>query len=242
MEQIGIFNKPKKMNVLVACEESQRVCIAFREKGHNAFSCDIQECSGGHPEWHIKGDVLKVLNGRCAFITENGETHEIPGKWDLIIAHPPCTDLCVSGARHFERKRADGSQAESIEFFAKFLDVDCERVCIENPVGIISGNYLLTYFPELAEKYNLPRQYSQIIQPYYFGDCEKKTTCLWLKGLPKLEPTNIVEPNIKEYICKDGKIARFSEAMVKTEKGMPRAKTRSRTFKGISRAMAEQWG
>lgn len=254
MEQIGIFNKPKKMNVLVACEESQRVCIAFRDKGHNAFSCDIQECSGGHPEWHIQGDVLSILNPTkipletegwhtkgIKFTTTDGKEHFVI-KWDLIIAHPPCTDLCVSGARHFERKRANGSQAESIEFFAKFLDVDCERVCVENPVGIISGNYLLTYFPELAEKYNLPRQYSQIIQPYYFGDFEKKTTCLWLKGLPKLEPTNIVEPNIKEYICKDGKIARFSEAMVKTEKGIPRAKTRSKTFEGIARAMAEQWG
>ena len=102
--------------------------------------------------------------------------------------------------------------------------------------------YLLTYFPELAEKYNLPRKYSQIIQPYYFGDCEKKTTCLWLKGLPELKPTNIVEPNIKEYKCKDGKIVRFSEFMNKTENGIPRAKTRSKTFEGIAKAMAEQWG
>lgn len=107
----------EKMNMLIACEESQRVCVAFREKGHNAFSCDILPCSGGHPEWHIQGDVLPLLNGRCCFTTMDGTEHQIDGRWDLIIAFPPCTHLAVSGARHFEKKRADGRQREAIEFF-----------------------------------------------------------------------------------------------------------------------------
>ena len=114
------------MNILVACEESQEVCKAFREKGHNAFSCDVQECSGGHPEWHIKGDVIKLLNGGN-FITMDFKRHIIK-KWDLIIAHPPCTHLCVSGARHFEEKRKNGQQELAIKFFIKFLDCNCEKV------------------------------------------------------------------------------------------------------------------
>jgi site-specific DNA-cytosine methylase len=229
------------MKVLIACEESQRVCIAFRERGHNAFSCDIQECSGGHPEWHIKGDVLKVLNGRCVFTTENGETHEIQGKWDLIIAHPPCTHLCVSGARHFEKKRADGRQREGIELFCQFLKADCDKIAIENPVGIISGEYIKKHFPDIAEKYGLPLKPTQIVQPYEYGDPHKKTTCLWLKGLPDLVPTNIVEPKLVKYTCKNGKVVTFSEYMIKFE-GEERAKHRSKTFIGIAKAMAEQWG
>ena len=137
------------MNVLIACEESQEVCKAFRAKGHNAFSCDIQECSGGHPEWHIQRDVLTILNPKYHgnntldsiwFITSDGSCHEVP-KWDLIIAHPPCTDLAVSGARHFERKRKDGSQQRSIDFFMRFTDIECDKVAIENPVCIMSSIY-----------------------------------------------------------------------------------------------------
>lgn len=122
------------MNVLVACEESQEVCKAFREKGHNAFSADLQKCSGGFPKWHIVGDVLPLLNGHCVFITQSGKMHVV-NEWDLIIAHPPCTDLSVSGARWFEEKRANGSQRKSIEFFAKFLELNCKKVVIENPIN-----------------------------------------------------------------------------------------------------------
>ena len=213
------------MKVLIACEESQRVCIAFREKGHEAYSCDIEPCSGGHPEWHIQDDVLKHL--------DKG--------WDLIIAHPPCTHLAVSGARHFEKKRQDGRQAEAIEFFCKILNANCEKIVVENPVGIISGDYIPKHFPELAKKYNLPIKHSQIIQPYEFGDPSKKTTCLWIKGLPNLKPTNIVEPELITYICKNGKKATFSKDYC-IGTGKNRGCSRSKTFEGIAKAMAEQWG
>ena len=148
------------MNVLIACEESQRVCIAFRERGHRAFSCDLQECSGGHPEWHIKGDVLPLLNGNCIFATESGEEVEISGKWDLIIAHPPCTDLCVSGARHFEKKRIKGTQESSIKFFKNFVEVNCDKVVIENPVGIIGGDYIKNIIHNIRIFQNAPRLYN----------------------------------------------------------------------------------
>lgn len=246
MNQINIFESSNpyskgKMKVLIACEESPAVCRAFREKGHLAFSCDLQECSGGHLEWHIRWDALSLLNGNCTFLTCDGAIHKIEGKWDLIIAHPPCTHLCVSGARHFEKKRADGRQREGIELFSQFLKADCDRIAIENPVGIISGNYIKEYFPDLAEKYGLPIKPSQIVQPYEYGDPHKKTTCLWLKGLPDLKPTNIVEPKLVKYTCKNGKVVTFSEYMVKFE-GEERAKHRSKTFPGIAKAMADQWG
>ena len=235
------------MKVLVACEESQRVCIAFRERGHEAYSCDIIECSGGHPEWHIQGDVLPLLNGHCAFQTADTHTHTQSGKWDLIIAHPPCTDLAVSGAAWFERKRADGSQEKSIEFFCKFLDVDCDKVMIENPVGIISGNYIKQWFPEIAQKHNLPRKPSQIIQPWQFGDNYEKTTCLWLKGLNPLYPSVVEKPELEWFEWTDGKTGKkkrqpkwFADAWKLSPK--ERARVRSKTFPGIARAMAEQWG
>lgn len=151
------------MKVLVACEESQAVTIELRRLGHEAYSCDIQACSGGHPEWHLKHDVIPLLSE----------------KWDMIIAFPPCTDLAVSGARHFAKKRADGRQQRSIDFFMRFVNADCPKIAIENPIGIMSSVY---------------RKPDQIIQPYQFGDHARKSTCLWLKGLPKLEPTDIVDP------------------------------------------------
>lgn len=169
------------MNVLIACEESQEVCKAFRAKGHRAFSCDIQECSGGHPEWHIMDDVLPLLNGRTSFTTMDGQEHQIDDRWDLIIAHPPCTHLAVSGARHFAAKREDGRQREAIEFFCQFLEADCDKIVVENPVCIISGSYLKEHFPDLAEKYNLPKKPAQMIQPYEFGERARKKTCLWEK-------------------------------------------------------------
>lgn len=201
---------------------------------------------GGHPEWHIMQNVLTLINGNCTFKTTDGETHTVNGKWDMIIAFPPCTHLAVSGARHFEKKRADGRQRDGIEFFCQFLIADCDRISIENPVNIISGEYITKWFPGLAEKYGLPIKATQRIQPYEFGDETKKTTCLWLKGLPKLTPTNIVEPKIRTY--KGG--ARFGVGIgeVYNENGKtisyndPRtAKARSKTFPGIAKAMADQW-
>lgn len=234
------------MNVLIACEESQRVCIEFRKRGHNAFSCDIMECSGGHPEWHIQGDVLPLLNGHCDFETADGKWHYQQNKWDMIIAFPPCTHLAVSGARHFEKKREDGRQREGLEFFLKFFDADCEHVCVENPVNIVSGEYVKTWFPDIAEKYQLPIKPIQTIQPYMFGHPTSKKTCLWLKGLPVLWPTEVVEVgDVREFTLKRGKNAgkkvRFSDWYNRTEDG-DRAKHRSKTFPGIAKAMAEQWG
>lgn len=230
------------MRVLVACEESQRVCIEFRKLGHEAYSCDIIPCSGGHPEWHIKANVLPILNGNCDILTDDGVWHKIKGKWDMIIAFPPCTHLAVSGARHFEKKRADGRQREGIEFFCQFLNADCEKIAIENPIGIISGDYIPKFFPDLAKKYNLPRKQSQIIQPYEYGHSSKKSTCLWIKGLPLLQPTKIVEPDLVQYQCKSGKIVTFSRHMVQGFENGERAKSRSKTFAGVAKAMAEQWG
>ena len=204
------------MRVLVACEESQRVCIAFRNKGHEAYSCDILECSGGRPEWHIQDDVLKHLN-------EN---------WDLIIAHPPCTYLTVAANKYYNVEKY-GEKAEkrlkqrqkAIEFFMKFTDLKCPRVCIENPIGVMSSYYCKP---------------TQIIQPYQFGHSERKATCLWLKGLPALKPTNIVTPDIIKL--KSGKTdSRLHYETLKLPAD-ERAKMRSKTFEGIALAMAEQWG
>jgi hypothetical protein len=184
------------MKVLIACEESQAVCIEFRKLGHEAYSCDIQDCSGGHPEWHLKTDVTGLLKSN----------------WDLVIAFPPCTDLAVSGARYFEEKRKDGRQQASIDFFMQFANY-AGIIAIENPIGIMSTLY---------------RKPDQIIQPWQFGHGETKSTCLWLNGLPKLEPTDIVEGREQKVW------------------GMPpsknRAKLRSKTHYGIARAMANQWG
>lgn len=219
------------MNVLIACEESQAVCTAFRERGHNAFSCDIQACSGGHPEWHICGDVLPLLNGNCFYNTMDDHYYRLDGKWDLIIAHPPCTDLAVSGARWFPVKRKDGRQQASIEFFMKFVNAACDRIAIENPIGIMSSIY---------------RKPDQIIQPYQFGHHIRKATCLWLKGLSKLVPTDIVDPGeidkngftiggaLQAARDENGKIIRWNDPRT--------AKARSKTFPGIACAMAEQWG
>lgn len=245
------------MNVLVACEESQRVCMAFRERGHNAFSCDIQPCSGGHPEWHIRRDVREILNPvvykngvsryGIPFVTECGERHDIQCRWDFIIAHPPCTDLAGSGARHFAKKRQDGRQRNSVEFFCCFLVADCHRIVIENPVGIMSGNYVKEHFPDLAEKYGLPLKPMQIIQPYQFGDHARKATCLFSVGDVKpLVPDNIVDHG---EIVGNGFSVGASLNYARDENGKilswndPRtAKIRSKTHPGIARAMAEQWG
>ena len=218
------------MNVLVACEESQRVCIAFREKGHNAFSCDIDPCSGGHQEWHIMQDVLPLLNGRCSFKTMDGIEHSIDGKWDMIIAHPPCTYLSNAGARwlYADGKLNEERYAKGIDgkkFFMAMLNADCQRIAVENPIP--------------SSIYDLP-QYTQIIQPYQFGEPWSKKTCLWLKGLEPLQPTSIVE-NYKPY-CSSGSYSKTHEPKYKgaSRKGGS-AKSRSKTFHGIAKAMAAQW-
>ena len=184
------------MKILVACEESQAVTIELRKLGHEAYSCDIIECSGGHPEWHLQQDVTPLLKE----------------PWDMIIAFPPCTHLAVSGARHFEQKRKDGRQQQGIDFFMMFADSDCPRVAIENPIGIMSTIW---------------RKPDQIIQPWWFGHGETKATCLWLKGLLRLVPTDIV----------DGR----EQRVWKMPPSEDRAKLRSKTFPGIAKAMAEQW-
>ena len=220
------------MNILVACEESQRVTIEFRKLGHNAFSCDIIDCSGGHPEWHIKQDVLPLLNGNCSFKTVDGVLHTIDGKWDMIIAFPPCTYLTVTGNCWFNverygekaiRRYKDREQA--IKFFMSFADANCDRIAIENPVGIMSTEW---------------RKPNQIINPWLFGDAFEKKTCLWLKGLPELTPTNIVDiPPRKKFDSGKTMPSWYAEAwhLPKEE----RAKPRSNTFSGIAKAMAEQW-
>ena len=205
------------MKVLVACEESQAVCKAFRERGHEAYSCDIVPCSGGHPEWHLQQDVLPLLKE----------------KWDMIIAFPPCTYLTVTGNRWFNIDRY-GEKAiqrhkerkDAIDFFMAFANADCEKIAIENPVGIMSSEW---------------RKPNQIINPWQFGDAFEKKTCLWLKGLPELKPTNIVEiPPRKRFDSGKSMPSWYAEAwhLPKEE----RAKLRSKTFPGIARAMAEQWG
>lgn len=234
------------MNILVACEESQRVTEEFRKLGHNAFSCDIIECSGGHPEWHIMNDVSPLINGNCTFWTTDGTQHSIVGRWDMIIAFPPCTHLAISGARWFPQKRADGRQRFGIEFFAQFLNAKCDKILIENPVGIMSGNYVKEYFPDLAEKYDLPRKPSQIIHPWMFGDNFSKQTCLWLKGLPNLVPDITEEPEMeyKEWVTKDGVKKRQNKWYFDALSLDPveRAKVRSKTFHGIAHAIATQYG
>jgi hypothetical protein len=201
--------------ILIACEESQAVTKAFRKLGYEAFSCDLLPCSGGHPEWHYQEDIFEVI--------KNG--------WDLMIAFPPCTDLAVSGARHFERKIADGSQQKSIEFFMDIINADVEKIAVENPIGIMSGKY---------------RKPNQIIQPWMFGDKAQKSTCLWLKNLPNLQPTDIVEKGeFFEFTSKKGDKKRmpmwYYKALQEAKTPEQRRTLRSKTFQGIADAMAEQW-
>lgn len=200
------------MRVLVACEESQRVCIAFREKGHEAYSCDILECSGGHPEWHIQDDVLKHLED-----------------WDLIIAHPPCTYLSKAGACRLYKKAGEididryKKGLEAKDFFMKLYNAPCQKICVENPVSL--------------KIFNLPKC-SQEIEPYMFGHPVSKKTRLWLKGLPPLMPTNIVE---KQGTFLPSSTSKNAYTGI-NDKCTRDAKIASKTFEGIAKAMAEQWG
>lgn len=193
------------MKILVACEESQTVCKAFRARGHEAYSCDVVECSGGHPEWHLQQDVIPLLKE----------------KWGMVIAFPPCTDICVSGSRHFAAKIADGRQQRAIDFFMEFVNADCPRIAIENPIGVMSSKY---------------RKPDQIIQPWQFGHDASKATCLWLIGLPQLEPTDVLP---------GGRLARRANQTPSGQNKLgpspERARLRAVTYSGIAEAMADQW-
>ena len=203
------------MQLLVACEESQAVTKHLRKLGHQAFSCDILDCSGGHPEWHLKDDVFKVIQK----------------DWDMMIAFPPCTHLATSGARHFAKKIADGRQQQGIDFFMALINAPIERIAVENPIGIMSTKY---------------RKPDQIIQPWQFGDKAQKSTCLWLKNLPKLVPTDVVDKGeFFEFTSKKGvkkKMAMwYYKALLEAKTPEQRSTLRSKTFEGIAHAMATQW-
>lgn len=192
------------MKILVACEESQRVTIELRKLGHEAYSCDIQESSGGSPQWHILGDAIEEAYS---------------GKYDMMIAFPPCTHICISGAKHFKQKIADGRQQKAVEFFMKLVRAPINQIAIENPIGIMSRIY---------------RKPDQIIHPFQFGDEARKSTCLWLKNLPLLKPTKIVSQG-EMHILPDGR------KIPKWYSNNRKAIVRSKTFMGIARAMANQW-
>ena len=220
------------MKILVACEESQVVCKAFRDRGHEVYSCDLLPCSGGYPEWHIMGDVLPLLNGKCTFQTMDGANHTIDNKWDMIIAHPPCTRLCTTSQRwlYFGDKeyrcKKISEQQKAIVFFMQIILADCPRIVVENPQGIMSTAY---------------RKPDCIYNPYDFeGETEQKKTCLWIKGVNPLIPTRkipLLKSEITQGIYKshfDGKVIGWDNPEC--------ARLRSVTPTGVAIAMAEQWG
>lgn len=224
-EQLSMFQdegfkmkKVKPMKILVACEESQAVCIELRKLGHEAYSADIQECSGGHPEWHILGDVIPLINGDCKFTTMDGVWHEIVGEWGMLISHPPCTHLAVSGARWFkEGLKPMYLQDEAADFFMKFINAKCKKIVVENPVCVMSTRY---------------KKPTQIIHPWQFGHPEQKRTCLWIKGLPKLRETN----NVYKYMM----TLPVKQRTRIWQLGSGHSKERSKTYPGIAKAIAEQ--
>lgn len=217
------------MKVLVACEESQAVTIELRKLGHEAYSCDIIECSGGHPEWHITQDVLPLLDGNCEFMSMDGQHHTIEGKWDMIIAFPPCTYLSNAGACRLYPKKGQLNMEryqkglEAKEFFLKFLNADCPRIAVENPVS--------------SSVFEMPK-HTQEIQPYMFGHPYTKKTRLWLRGLPELRTTDLMKP-VGPY-CPAG-TGRKDRSKYGSAKRGEDAKNRSKTFPGVAKAMAEQW-
>jgi hypothetical protein len=231
------------MNVLIACEESQSVCKAFRKLGHNAFSCDILPSSGGHPEWHFKNDVFEIIKNKGG-VLESGDKLKIKGNWDLMIAHPPCTYLAVSGARWFyhpedknlpiEKRRPHPRfpdrakhRDEALEFFIKLYESPIEKIAIENPVGIISSKY---------------RKPDQTVHPWMFGDEASKATCLWLKNLPLLEPTNIVGKGERVVLSSGRTLPKwYSDSFHTSIPTELRRTLRSKTFQGFADAIAEQW-
>ena len=221
------------MKVLVACEESQAVCTAFRNKGHEAYSCDLQECSGGRPEWHIIGDALQLINGKCEFETMDGAKHSISGRCDILIAHPPCTYLSKAGAcrmykvingeRYINVSRYK-KMIEGRKFFFKMLNADCDRIAVENPLPL-----------SICE---LPKP-SQTIQPFDFGHPYSKRTLLWLKGLPPLFSTGLMKEHVP-YLPSN--TSNFAKGKGGSHGAVVGQKNYSKTFPGIAAAMAEQWG
>lgn len=227
------------MKILIGCEESQAVCIEFRKLGHDAYSCDIQECSGGHQEWHLKGYLEDII----------GDGSE----WDMIICFPDCTYLTVTGNKWFKDqpprksgalvgKRRREAREYALNFVAMILNRKCNKIAIENPVGVISTRIkIINGIYTVVDECQGNLKPSQIIQPYYFGHPEPKTTCLWLKGLPKLKVTNLIEQE-PYHITKSGKnLPRWYAYADKSKGQAERAKIRSKTFQGIAKAMAEQW-
>jgi hypothetical protein len=233
----------KKLNILVACEESQAVTKELRLLGHNAYSCDLLPCSGGHPEWHFNMDVFEVIENKGGSL-QNGKKVKIKNNWDIMIAHPPCTYLAVSGAQwyyhpddkhlpvlnrrpHPKYPNRAKDREEAVAFFIALADAPIDKIVIENPVGIISSRF---------------RKPDQVVQPFMFGDEARKTTCLWLKNLPKLEPTNMVDEGERIYF-KIGKSQPkcYYDAFVKSKSHEERRTMRSKTFIGMAKAMAEQW-
>lgn len=220
------------MKILVACEESQAVCKAFRERGHEAYSADVQPCSGGFPEWHILGDVLPYIDGNCTFTTCDGVRHTIAGSWDILIAHPPCTYLTAAGAcRMYPRKgqidpERYAKAMNARRFFMRLYNAPCKRVCVENPRPL--------------KVCKLPPP-TQVIQPYEYGHPYSKATCLWLHGLPPLRPTEILT-EYKPYVSCGTSRNKGNPDKAGVSRAGGASKIRSKTFPGIAAAMAEQWG
>lgn len=218
------------MNVLIACEESQRVCIAFRKRGHRAYSCDLQECSGGHPEWHIQSDALRAAKGNLYFSTTTG-LHYVD-KWDLIIAHPPCTYLSNAGACRLYPKKGQLDEErykkglEAKKFFLSFLNLKCAHIAVENPIA--------------SKVFKLP-ECTQTIQPFEYGHPFSKKTCLWLKNLPPLRPTKIIT-DYKPYVSCETSRNKGNKDKAGFSRAGGAQRVRSKTFEGIAEAMAEQWG
>lgn len=217
------------MKILVTCEESQAVTKELRALGHEAYSCDIIECSGNHPEWHIMQDVIPLLDGNCSFKTMDAVEHTVPDRWDMIIAFPPCTYLSNAGAcRLYPHKGQIDMERykkglEAKEFFLKFLNANCDRIAVENPVS--------------SKVFDMPK-HTQEIQPYMFGHPFTKKTRLWLRGLPPLRETNVVEPIAPYCLAGTGRKDRSKYGAAKRRED---AKNKAKTFEGIAKAMAEQW-
>jgi hypothetical protein len=233
----------KKLNILVACEESQAITKVLRKLGHNAYSCDLLPCSGGHPEWHFNVDVFKVIKNKGG-VLENGLKVKLKNNWEMMIAHPPCTFLAVSGARwyyhpddnklpfdqrsphpRFPNRAKD--KEEAVDFFIKLCEAPIDKIAVENPVSIMS---------------TLHEKPTQIVHPWMFGDEASKATCLWLKNLPLLVPTNIVGKGERVVLSSGKSLPKwYSDALSKSKSAAERRTMRSKTFEGMAIAMAEQW-
>jgi hypothetical protein len=231
------------MRILVACEESQAITKELRKLGHDAFSCDLLPCSGGHPEWHFQEDVFKIIE-KHGGILQNGEKNVSADQWEMMIAHPPCTFLAVSGARWFYHPEDKDMPVhnrrphprfpnraihrdEALEFFIRLCEAPIEKIAVENPVGIVNTKY---------------KKPTQTVHPWMFGDEASKATCLWLKNLPKLEPTNIVGKGERVVLSSGKSLPKwYSDALTKAKNEAERRTMRSKTFFGMARAMAQQW-